>query len=187
MTTLAAGWGIAHSDFQIVLKGPSKLIWHYLTNKFDLSVYRQEHKKVFINIVLKQIYLFHSVDWNYKNKIGFPVCKKGNGKLNRKCEKSALTSPTPHHTLRSARFIRESSFWCFCNSLNHFPRRDLKFEAACVLNTPLKYVDHKYLLWKKKIVHSNRNLSFDIYFPAPAANAMWNESVSRWKGSFRKS
>ena len=79
MTTLAAGWGIAHSDFQIELKGPSKLIWHYLTNKFDLSVYRQEHKKLFINIVLKQIYLFHSVDWNYKNKIGFPVCKKETG------------------------------------------------------------------------------------------------------------
>ena len=32
--------------------------------------------KLFIDIVMKQIYLFNIVAWNYRKKIGFPVCKK---------------------------------------------------------------------------------------------------------------
>ena len=33
--------------------------------------------KLFIDIVMKRIYLFNIVAWNYREKIGFPVCKKG--------------------------------------------------------------------------------------------------------------
>ena len=34
--------------------------------------------KLFIDIVMKRIYLFDIVAWNYRKKIGFPVCKKEN-------------------------------------------------------------------------------------------------------------
>ena len=60
--------------------------------------------KLFIEIVMKWIYLFNIVAWNYRNKIGFPVCKKENFaglKAHRKRGKSARASPTPHHALGS--------------------------------------------------------------------------------------
>ena len=69
--------------------------------------------KLFIDIVMKRIYLFNTVAWNYRKKIGFPVCKKENfaGLLeHRNCGKSARASPTPHHTLskeRSDRFTAQ--------------------------------------------------------------------------------
>ena len=69
--------------------------------------------KLFIDIVMKRIYLFNIVAWNYRKKIGFPVCKKENFaglQAHRKRGKSARASPTPHHSLdeeRSARFIAQ--------------------------------------------------------------------------------
>ena len=69
--------------------------------------------KLFIDIIMKRVYLFNIVDWNYGNKIGFPVCKKENFaglQAHRKRGKSARASPTPHHTLneeRSARFTAQ--------------------------------------------------------------------------------
>ena len=57
--------------------------------------------KLFINIVMKRIYLFHTAGWNYRKKIEFPVCKKENFaglRAHRKRGKSARVSPTPHHT-----------------------------------------------------------------------------------------
>ena len=71
--------------------------------------------KLFIDIVMKRIYLFNTVAWNYRKKIGFPVCKKENFaglQAHRKRGKSARASPTPHHTLieeRSARFTAQHS------------------------------------------------------------------------------
>ena len=62
---------------------------------------------------MKRIYLFNIVAWNYRKKIGFPVCKKENFaglQAHRKRGKSARASPTPHHTLneeRSARFTAQ--------------------------------------------------------------------------------
>ena len=69
--------------------------------------------KLFIDIVMKRIYLFNIVAWNYRKKIGFPVCKKENFaglQAHRKRGKSARASPTLHHTLneeRSARFTAQ--------------------------------------------------------------------------------
>ena len=69
--------------------------------------------KLFIDIVMKRIYLFNIVAWNYRKKIGFPVCLKENFaglQAHRKRRKSARASPTPHHTLneeRSARFTAQ--------------------------------------------------------------------------------
>ena len=103
---LVEGGGIQR--FQIKLK-----FWHYTTNKFDLQVYRDKHMKLFIDIVMKRIYLFNTVAWNYRKKIGFPVCRKENVaglQTHRKREKSARASPTPHHALneeRSARFTAQ--------------------------------------------------------------------------------
>ena len=105
---LMEGGGIQH--FQIKLK-----FWHYTTNKFDLQAHKQKHMKLSIDIVIKQIYLFNIVAWNYRKKIGFPVCKKENFagiQAHRKRGKSARASPTPHHTLneeRSARFTAQPS------------------------------------------------------------------------------
>ena len=100
------GGGIQH--FQIKLK-----FWHYTTNKFDLLTYRHKHMKLFIDNVMKRIYLFNIVASNYRKKIGFPVCTKENFtglQAYRKRGKSARASPTPHHTLneeRSARFTAQ--------------------------------------------------------------------------------
>ena len=69
--------------------------------------------KLFIDIVMKRIYLFNIVAWNYRKKIEFPVCKKENFaglQAHRKRGKSARASPTPRHTLneeRSARFTAQ--------------------------------------------------------------------------------
>ena len=69
--------------------------------------------KLFINVVMKRIYLFNTVAWNYRKNIGFPVCKKENFVVlreHRKRGKSARAIPTSHHTLleeRSARFIAQ--------------------------------------------------------------------------------
>ena len=109
---LVEGGGIQH--FQIKLK-----FWHYTTNKFDLQTYRHKHIKLFIDIVMKRIYQFNIVAWNYRKKVGFPVCKKENFacfQVHRKRRKSARASPTPHHTLNeewSARFTTQplSALW----------------------------------------------------------------------------
>ena len=72
-----------------------------------------KHMKLFIYIVMKRTYLFNTVAWNYRKKIGFPVCKKENFaglQVHRKRGKSTRASPTPHHTLneeRSARFTAQ--------------------------------------------------------------------------------
>ena len=69
--------------------------------------------KLFIDIVIKRIYLFNTVAWYYRKKIGFPVCKKENFaglQAHRKLGESACASPTPHQTLneeRSARFTAQ--------------------------------------------------------------------------------
>ena len=58
---------------------------------------------------MKRIYLFNIVAWNYRKKIGFPVCKKENFaglQAHRKRGKSARASPTPHHTLNEERSPR---------------------------------------------------------------------------------
>ena len=66
--------------------------------------------KLFIDIVMKRFYLFNILAWDYRKKIGFPVCKKENFaslQAHRKREKNTRASPTPHHPLneeRSARF-----------------------------------------------------------------------------------
>ena len=69
--------------------------------------------KLFIDIVMKRIYLFNAVACNYRKKIGFLVCKKENFtglQAHRKRGRSARARPTPHHTLneeRSARFTAQ--------------------------------------------------------------------------------
>ena len=65
--------------------------------------------ELFINIIMKQNYLFNIVTWNYRKKIGFKVCKKENFtrlQAYRKRGKSARASPTPHHTLNEGRRAR---------------------------------------------------------------------------------
>ena len=50
---------------------------------------------------MKQIYLFNIVARNYRQKIGFPVCKKKNFaglQVHRKSGKSARASPSPQHS-----------------------------------------------------------------------------------------
>ena len=66
--------------------------------------------KLFIDIVMKQIYLFN-IQPEITERI--PVCKKENFaglQAHRKRGNSARASPTPHHTLneeRSARFTAQ--------------------------------------------------------------------------------
>ena len=70
--------------------------------------------KLSIDVVIKRIYPFNIVAWNYRNKIGFPVCKKESFaglQAHRKRGKSGRASPTPHLTWneeRSARFTAQS-------------------------------------------------------------------------------
>ena len=61
--------------------------------------------KLFINIVVKGIYLFYTVAWNYRKKIGLQVCKKEfffGLEAHRKRGKSVRASPTLHHTLHES-------------------------------------------------------------------------------------
>ena len=70
--------------------------------------------KLFIDTVMKRIYLFNIVAWNYRKKIGFPVCKKANFaglEGHRKRGKSARASPIPHHTLNEERSARRRPRW----------------------------------------------------------------------------
>ena len=93
--------------------------------------------KLFINTVMKQIYLHNIVAWNYRKKMGFPVCKKENFtglQAYRKRGKSARASPTPHHALneeRSARFTAQ-----------HLSTLDRRIgnaaEYACILSSNLR-------------------------------------------------
>ena len=58
---------------------------------------------------MKRIYLFNIVAWNYRKKIGFPVCKNENFaglQAHQKRGKSARASPTPHHSLNEERSVR---------------------------------------------------------------------------------
>ena len=91
--------------------------------------------KMFINVVMKRIYLFNTVAWNYRKKIGLPVCKKENLaglQVHRKRGMSARASPTPHHTLnkeQSARFTAQhlyrfiyQSYWAAMNKIFIYAR-----------------------------------------------------------------
>ena len=65
--------------------------------------------KLFIDIVMKRIYLFNIVAWHYRKEIGFLVCKKENFaglQAHRKRGKRARASPTPHHSLNEERRAR---------------------------------------------------------------------------------
>ena len=62
--------------------------------------------KLFINTVMKRIYVFNNVAWNYRNKIEFPVCKQkkkfASLQAHQKRGRSARASPTAHHTSRKS-------------------------------------------------------------------------------------
>ena len=68
--------------------------------------------KLFIDIFLKRIYLFNIVAWNYRKKIGFPVCKKENftsSAPEARKERSCLSYSASHiiNEERSARFTAQ--------------------------------------------------------------------------------
>ena len=70
---------------------------------------------------MKRIYLFNTVAWNYRKKIGSPVCKKENFaglQAHRKRGKSARASPTPHRSFHRPTFIRPAPH--FCRIINNF-------------------------------------------------------------------
>ena len=72
--------------------------------------------KLFINIVMKRIYLFNTVAWNYKRKIEFPVGKKENSvgpqahgpeaRKERSCQSYSVSHITASEE-RGARFIAQ--------------------------------------------------------------------------------
>ena len=41
-----------------------------------IPIHRHKHMKLFINIVVKGIYLFYTVAWNNRKKLGFPACNQ---------------------------------------------------------------------------------------------------------------
>ena len=91
-----------------------------------------KHMKLFINILMKRIYLFYTVRWNYWKKIEFSVCKKKNFAglgAHRKHRKSTRASPTLHHTS-----IEEWSACFIAQTLSPLVRRsNLKWRLPAVL------------------------------------------------------
>ena len=89
--------------------------------------------KLFIDIVMKRIYLFNIVAWNYRKKIGFPVCRKENfaGLLaHRKRGKSARASPS-HIKWRAERsFHRPTFIRPAFTLLRHFRHHLLRWTAS---------------------------------------------------------
>ena len=70
------------------------------------GAYRHKHMKLFINTVMKQIYVFNNVAWNYRNRIGFPVCRKGAPEAQK--ERSCQSYFAPHiKKERSVRFTAQ--------------------------------------------------------------------------------
>ena len=64
--------------------------------------------KLFIDIVMKRIYLFNIVAWNYRKKIGFRVCKKENfaglqAHRKRRKERSCQSYSASHNKWRAER------------------------------------------------------------------------------------
>ena len=56
------GWAqVELTDTLLVEGGDLQHFQHYTTNKFDLYAYRHKHMKLFIDIVMKRIYLFDIV------------------------------------------------------------------------------------------------------------------------------
>ena len=49
---LAEGGGIHHFELTF---------WYYTTKRFDLYAYRHTQMKLFLNIVMKRTYLFHTL------------------------------------------------------------------------------------------------------------------------------
>ena len=78
--------------------------------------------KLFIDIATKRIYLFNTVAWNFRKKIGFPVCKQENFAgipPHRKRGKSARAIPTPHHTLNEEGSTRFTAWKRFVLRVNN--------------------------------------------------------------------
>ena len=70
-----------------------------------------KHMKLFINILIKRIYLFYTVGWNYTKKREFSVWKKENSaglRAHRRRGKSTRASPSKSIEERSARFIAQT-------------------------------------------------------------------------------
>ena len=83
----------------------------FTTDKFDFLRCRHKHTKLCVNTIIKLVYIVHTVGWNYRKKIGFPVCRKSKfhpPSKHRKRGKSPRASPSPHQISleqRSACFV----------------------------------------------------------------------------------
>ena len=116
--------------------------------------------KLFIDIVMKRIYLFNIVAWNYSKKIGFPVCKKENFsglQAHRKRGQSARASPTPHHTLNEEQSAR-------------FTAQPLSALLTADLYSQVKFIDN--LFRRHPLESSNYLFSFEFYFVATFTNVL---------------
>ena len=103
--------------------------------------------KLFIDIVMKRIYLFNISAWNYRKKIGFPVCKKENFaglEAHRKRGKNARTSPTPHHTLNEALVSPPNIYppWLFLSDVSVTRVVYFHVNVTCVAAKHLKFDSH---------------------------------------------
>ena len=118
--------------------------------------------KLFIDIFMKGIYLFNIVAWNYRKKIGFPVCKKENFaglQAHRKRGKSARASPTPHHTLneeRSARFITQP--------LSALPENGEKTTVGLISKKATLHLKHTFLYISLPLFCTTKTWNFQKLF-----------------------
>ena len=152
--------------------------------------------KLFINIVMKRIYLFHTAGWNYGKKIEFPVWKKENFaglRAHRKRRKSARVSPTPHHTSLEERIHRPSPAFhsiILSGSINEAGSSSCRaYEIATCrlgLRAPLVirncYYDffHTFIFFSQRTIYDS--LSVSVLFTKLSIRQGWqNNAQNRYK------
>ena len=105
--------------------------------------------KLFIDIVMKRIYLFNIVAWNYRKKIGFPVYKRENFAGLSSAPEAGKERSCQSYSASHIKWRAERSFHC-----PTFIRPALSFDC---------YASDKHALSFDCYASDNRALSFDCY------------------------
>ena len=115
--------------------------------------------KLFINIVIKRIYVFYTVAWNCRTKKGFPVCKKENLAGLQAHRKRGKALVPVHHTL-----VKPAETW---SALVNIRRKALEssvgFRKRMTSRSPRGIYIYLWLMYTStSIVYSD--LSDDLMF-----------------------
>ena len=144
--------------------------------------------KLFINIVIKRIYVFYTVAWNCRTKKGFPVCKKENLAGLQAHRKRGKALVPVHHTL-----VKPAETW---SALVNIRRKALESSVGFRKRMTSRSPRGIYLpvTHFASIVHSDLSddltVCFEVlscFFDHPSIDSNKKMSLSPFKGCFEVS